>query len=506
MTEPTGTMTAATTESSAPTRLEPESETLAGGTEAEPAARLRRLPSVRLRIIAVHLGLLAVATIASVLVAERVILLRLDERIDRELAQETWELRRLAEEGVDPATGKPFGDDVRRLFTVYLQRNVPSHHEALISFVDGKPFLRSRPADVTYRIDRDPELVARWSRLRATDRGSVDTPGGKVEYLAVPIRVSEETLGVFVVAQFRDAERRELQSAVYAVGGVGLAVLLIGSILAWQLASSLLRPVNAVTKTARSISESDLSERIPIRGRDEIAELAQTFNEMLDRLEGAFVTQRRFVDDAGHELRTPITIVRGHLELLGEEPEERRETIALVMDELDRMSRIVNDLLELANVEEPDFLTPTPTDVATLTTEIHAKASALAPRKWTLEASGDGVVVVDRHRITQAVVQLAQNAVQYSDASEPIALGSAVADGEVRFWVRDRGPGIALEEQDRIFGRFARGGGGRRSDGAGLGLAIVNAIAQAHGGRVDVYSRPGAGATFTIVLPARRPG
>jgi signal transduction histidine kinase len=498
-------MTAATTEPTSPTRREPESETLPRRTAGEPARR-RRLPSVRLRILAVYLGLLALATIASVLVAERVILLRLDERIDRELAQETRELRRLAEEGVDPATGKPFGGDVRRLFRVYLERNVPSHHEALISFVGGKPFLRSRPADVSYRVDRDPELVALWSGLRTTERGSAETPGGRLEYLAVPLRVNKETLGVFVVAQFRDPERRELQSAVHAVAGVGFAVLLIGSLLAWQLASSVLKPVNAVTKTARSISESDLSERIPIRGRDEIAELAETFNEMLDRLERAFATQQRFVDDAGHELRTPITIVRGHLELLEDEPEERRETIALVMDELDRMSRIVTELLELAKAAEPEFLTPEPTDLATLTTEIHAKASALAPREWTLEASADGVVAADRYRITQAIVQLAQNAVQYSDASEPIALGSALADGEVRFWVRDRGPGIPLEEQDRIFGRFARGIGGRRSDGAGLGLAIVNAIAEAHGGRVDVYSRPGAGATFTVVVPARPPG
>jgi two-component system OmpR family sensor kinase len=497
---------AATTEPSSATRLEPESKTRLGGKAEEPAGRRRRLPSIRLRILAVHVGLLALATIASVFVAERVILLRLDERIDRELGQETRELHRLAEQGVDPATGRPFGTDVRRLFRVYLERNVPSHHEALISFVDGKPFLRSRPAAVSYRIDRDPELVARWSGLRRTERGSVDTPSGKLEYLAVPLLANNESLGVFVVAQFRDPERRELQSAVYAVAGVGFAALLIGSVLAWQLASSLLKPVNAVTKTARSISESDLSERIPIQGGDEIAELAHTFNEMLDRLERAFATQRRFVDDAGHELRTPITIVRGHLELLDDDPEERLKTMALVMDELDRMSRTVTELLELAMAEEPDFLSLEPTDLATLTAEIYAKASALAAREWTLEASADGVIVADRYRITQAIVQLAQNAVQYSDPSEPIALGSALADGEVRFWVRDRGPGIPLEEHERIFGRFARGVGGRRSDGAGLGLAIVKVIAEAHGGRVDVYSRPGAGATFTVVAPARRPG
>ena len=108
--------------------------------------------------------------------------------------------------------------------------------------------------------------------------------------------------------------------------------------------------------TARSISETDLTRRIPVSGRDEIAELARTFNAMLDRLEAAFATQRAFVSDASHELRTPITIVRGHLELLGDDPQERRETIALVTDELDRMSRFVDDLLLLAKAERDDFL------------------------------------------------------------------------------------------------------------------------------------------------------
>ena len=116
------------------------------------------------------------------------------------------------------------------------------------------------------------------------------------------------------------------------------------------------RPAAALGDTARSISETDLSRRIPVTGNDEIAELARTFNAMLDRLERAFATQRAFVSDASHELRTPITIVRGHLELLGDDPEERRETVALVTDELDRMSRFVDDLLLLARAEREDFL------------------------------------------------------------------------------------------------------------------------------------------------------
>jgi signal transduction histidine kinase len=261
-----------------------------------------------------------------------------------------------------------------------------------------------------------------------------------------------------------------------------------------------------VTGTARSISETDLSRRIPVQGRDEIGQLTTTFNEMLGRLETAFETQRHFVDDAGHELKTPITIIRGHLELLDEgDPEERRETVALVMDELDRMSRIVNDLLLLAKSEEPDFLGLETVDVEPLTDELQLKASALGARDWRVERRGRGIIVADRQRLTQAVVQLVQNAVDQTSDGDRISLGSAIENGEALFWVRDEGPGIPLEEQERIFQRFGRGTGARRAEGAGLGLAIVKAIADAHHGRVDLYSRPGAGALFTLVVPVEEP-
>jgi signal transduction histidine kinase len=466
--------------------------------------RLRWVPSsLRARVLASFIGLLALATTSSVVVTYEVLLIRLDQRIDAELAQEAAELRRLAT-GNDPATGRPFGTDVERIFEVYLERNVPSRQEALITFVDGQPFLRSRQV-VPYRLDADPELVARWASLAEPDRGRVDTPAGRVEYLAVPLRAGEGSTGVFVAAIFRDRLKGEADAAVRAAGGVGLAILLIGSLLAWRLAERVVRPVSALTKTARSISETDLSGRIPVRGRDEVAQLGTTFNEMIDRLEDAFAAQRRFVDDAGHELRTPLTIVQGHLELLGDDPDERRETLGLVMDELDRMRRIVDDLLLLAKREQPDFLRLATVEVGTLTDEVHAKALALAAREWRLESRGRGVIVADRQRLTQALVQLAENAARYSEDSEPIELGSSVADGEARFWVRDRGPGIPPAQQRAIFERFRRGSGPRRSEGAGLGLAIVKAIAEAHHGRVEIESDPNAGALFTVVIPVDQP-
>jgi len=159
----------------------------------------------------------------------------------------------------------------------------------------------------------------------------------------------------------------------------------------------------------------------------------------------------------------------------------------------------------LAQADEPHFLELGPVNVADLTSELERKASALGRRKWRIEASGRGIIVADRYRLTQAVVELAQNAVQHTEEDAEITLGSSVAPGEARFWVRDSGPGIPPEDQERIFDRFVRGSNGTRAGGAGLGLAIVRAIAAAHEGRVEVESSPEGGSTFTIAVPTDQP-
>jgi signal transduction histidine kinase len=477
-----------------------------GTTEpALPERSPRVLWGVRSRILLWYVVLMSAAIVASVLVVRRVLTVQVDSRIDASLVQETNELRDLAR-GRDPETGERFRGDVVRIFDVFLERNIPVRNEAYLTFVGGQPYLRSSPYVTPYRLDQDPELVARWGGLTTTERGRIlDSPAGTVDYLAVPLKRGDEVGGVFVAAFFRDLELEEIDPAVWGAVGVGLVNLLIGSLLAWRVAEGVLRPVRLVTGTAQSISEGDLTGRIEVTGRDEVARLATTFNEMLDRLEEAFATQRRFVDDAGHELRTPITVIRGHLELLEEDPEERDKALALVMGELDRMQRIVNDLLVLAKAQQPDFLDLEAVDMAALTEEIHAKATALAPRDWRLTGVGRGRVVADRQRLTQAVMQLAQNAAQHTQDGTRIELGSVVSDGEARVWVRDEGPGIPSDQRDCIFRRFSRAAGVRRSEGAGIGLAIVKAIAEAHHGRVEVESRPGAGSTFTLVIPTDQP-
>jgi signal transduction histidine kinase len=472
-------------------------------TEREPSRRLALLlRGARTRILAAFLILLTFSTVLSVLAIRQLLLVRTADRVDAALTQEVDEFRTLVQ-GNNPADGTPFSGRLRLIFDTFFDRNVPGAGETLVAYVDGRQYdVKSGGSGGAIPEGAHP---SRWAMLTRPERGNVETAVGTVRYLAVPVR-GREVSGVFVVAASLSSERREVEEAVRLAALVLLSVLLIASVLAWVVAGRVLAPLRLLAETARSIGESDLTRRIPVSGRDEIADLSRTFNAMLDRLEAAFATQRQFVSDASHELRTPITIVRGHLELLGDDPDERRETIALVTDELDRMSRFVDDLLVLAKAERDDFLRVSEVELGALTDELFDKARGLGTRDWRLEARGDALVVADRQRLTQAIMGLAQNAVQHTVDGDPIWLGSEADRREARLWVRDAGPGVGPDDQERIFGRFSRASASRRrSEGAGLGLAIVRAIAEAHGGRAGVSSRPGAGATFTVTIPLEGP-
>jgi two-component system, OmpR family, sensor kinase len=167
------------------------------------------------------------------------------------------------------------------------------------------------------------------------------------------------------------------------------------------------------------------------------------------------------------------------------------------------MARLVDDLLTLAHAERLDFLHRERVELGALTDELLSKAGALGDRAWVLDARAEGEVGADRHRLTQAVMQLAENAVRHTSPGDEIGLGTELSDGELRLWVRDTGRGVPAGAEHRVFERFARGPGMPRGESSGLGLSIVKAIAEAHGGRVELASMPGAGARFTIVLPAR---
>jgi two-component system OmpR family sensor kinase len=454
----------------------------------------------RLRVLGLAGGILAVG-IGVALVAQRTLLIeQMDDAVEANLEQERDELESLAG-GVDPSTGEPFAGDVEAIFRVFFERNVPVRDESYLALVDGEPFLATRSAPI--RLDEDRELVERLGALRAGERGDLQTEEGPVRYLAVPLSAQDgEARGVFVVAQLLTRERDQIDANTRAAAVIAAIILLVATFVAWVLAGRLLRPVHALTETARTISESDLSRRIPVRGDDEIAELARTFNDMLDRLAVGFETQRAFVDDAGHELRTPITVIRGQLEVMGDDPDERQEVMAVVDTELDRMSRIVEDLLLLAKAEQGDFVRAQEVELSDFTTELLVKARALGDRDWRLGACAEGTAHLDPQRMTQAVLNLARNAVEHAPADALITLGSEAADTTVRFYVDDSGPTIDAKDAERIFERFSRGGRRvRTADGAGLGLAIVRAVAEGHGGVARWRPGDDGGNRFEVVLP-----
>ncbi len=449
--------------------------------------------NLTVRIVLWYVGLMSVSALVSIGTIYQVMLVRMEERVNRTLVQEVEKFRRLVRE--------PGRDSLQATFDDFLSRNIPYDGIFLLTFLEGELYLSS-PTALPEGVRSHPQLLQEWGKLRQQTQGKRITPTDTLLYLGEPVQLSDG-LGVFVVVQSTARELQEVRDAVGVVVPVTLVVLTITSVSTWMVARKVLAPLRLLAQTAHSIGESNFSQRIPVQGVDEIAELTRTFNEMLDRLEATLTSQREFIADAGHELRTPLTIIQGHLELMGNDPREQEETLALVRDELERMGRLVNDLILLAKAERPDFLDLETLDTDVFTEELYAKAVALGNRVWLLEVESSAQFVADRGRLTQAVMNLAQNAVTHTEPGGTIAIGCAATPQDVRFWVRDNGVGISPADQERIFQRFARARVGNSNDGTGLGLAIVRAIVLAHGGSVELTSSPGQGATFTLIVPHR---
>ncbi len=462
-----------------------------------PDPRVSLLSGVRTRVLVSFLALLVLSTAASVLVLRQVLLSRIGDQVEKELVRDLDSLQDVSEAGLPP-DGRPFSG-VSQLFDTYLRQIAAPADGVLVTFINGELY-RAEVAEPGQA--KLGEAYGSLATTTAPTTGTLDTPLGESRYVAVPVSIGKSH-GVLVAASLTADERDQVESAVRIAIGVSIVVLLLASLFIWLAAGRAIAPLEALSRTARNISETDLSGRIPVRGNDEIAELGRTFNNMVARLEIAFANQKDFLSDVSHELRTPITVIRGHLETLGDSPEEREEAILVIQDELDQMSRYVDDLLLLAKAPQPDFLRTGPVDLDLFTHDLFAKARSLGDRDWRLDGTGVGIVVADQQRLTQAIMNLAENAVRYTREGEAIWLGSSLIGDGARLWVRDDGPGINEEDRERIFDRYARAD--TSSDGLGLGLSIVRAIAEAHGGRVELDSRPGLGATFTIVLPASSP-
>jgi signal transduction histidine kinase len=462
-----------------------------------------RLLTVRARILGAVLALAALGLIIAGGVAFTSQRRHVDDRMALSLTRSLEEFEALAQDGVNPSTGERFtsSDD---LVNFAMRQTVPAPHEGMVGFRAGRAqWIAASP--VPLRLEDDEALMDALEPLTTGGRvvlRVISTPTTSYRVLVVPVTEGKEP-SALVLAYDRDAEHAEFDQVfrTYAIIAV-VSLLLIGAV-GWVVAGRLLRPVRLLGQTARRISDTHTSERIPVTGNDDVSELTQAFNEMLDRLAAASDAEHQLLDDVGHELRTPLTIVRGHLELMDpRDPEDSAATRSLALDELDRMHRLVDDLMTLATAGSPDFVRLEETDLGRLTDDILDKARLLGDRRWKIDARTGATALVDEQRLTQAWLQLASNAVKFSAPGSKITLGSAVRDGRIRLWVRDEGIGVSPDQLERIFVRFAQA---ERDpafrDGAGLGLAIVSAIAGGHDGRVEVTSTRGFGSTFTLDLP-----
>jgi two-component system OmpR family sensor kinase len=322
-----------------------------------------------------------------------------------------------------------------------------------------------------------------------------------------PIVANGRRLGTFRVADPRAPIERAQSALLHTFLLVGVVALLASLAVAGWLATLITRPIRRVAGVASDVDAGDLTHRIgDVGGSVEVQQLAESFDHMLDRLEGGFERQRQFVSDASHELRTPLTVLRGQTELLeqfGDDPEERRNVVAMLLSELDQMNKLVDDMLSLARAEAGELVRPRPIVLGELIEDLERDLPLLGERDYRVKPMPDGVVNADPERLTQVFRNLIRNAVDHTGPGDGITISGIARNGSIEFCVADTGPGIPPDRLDRIFDRFHRVDEARDRDhgGSGLGLAIARAIVEAHGGRIWAESPPGTGAFVRFTLP-----
>lgn len=419
-------------------------------------------------------------------------------------------------------------DDVLRTRAADIAANVDP--------LSGTVFLHGpsieHPATYVQSVDTTGEVVDRNEALgvfelpisasvRAVAQGrhpayftTTEAAGVAMRELVAPVRVGTRTRGAVQLAVRLDDLEQTLERLrlVLLLGGLGGVVVAAG--LGWAVARRALRPVDDIAAAAHEIGQTqDLSRRLAAHREDELGTLVESLNGMLDRLQHArdeleqtLEGQRRFLADVSHELRTPLTTVRGNLEVILRDRSlpvaDRASAIADALEEAERMSRMVEDLLELARTGVAHDRPPEPVAFGRLV-EDAVESARSRPGSVPIECSVDGSPIVSGNadQLRRLVDNLIDNAVKYTvDGSVDVTVRSDA--GAVVCAVHDTGPGMTPSEAHHAFERFWRGDRARGEPGSGLGLAIAHAVAESHGGSISLDSRPGAGTTVTVRLPA----
>jgi two-component system OmpR family sensor kinase len=429
----------------------------------------------------------------------------LQGRIDSNLREQYAEFQQELPGGI--SSGRQLERSARSF--IASQRYHPESRIFLIEVAGGRNVTNERRVI-------EPEV----KREGAEQSNLLDAPDGlanvsteeasRLRVYSQPILAGGRRLGTFRVADPRAPIERAQSALRNTFLVVGAVALLVSLIVAGWLATLITRPIRRVASVASDVDAGDLTHRIgDVRSSDEVRLLAESFDHMLDRLEGAFQRQREFVSDASHELRTPLTVLRGQTELLGRignDPEERRRVVGMLLRELDQMNRLIEDMLALARAEAGELVRPQTILLGEFLEDLERDLPLLGARDFRVERIPDGTLEADPERLTQVFRNLAQNAVDHTGTGERITVSGTVRGGSIEFCVADTGPGIPPDRLERIFDRFHRVDEARDRDhgGSGLGLAIARAIVEAHGGRIWAESPLGEGAQIHFELPGFR--
>jgi signal transduction histidine kinase len=375
------------------------------------------------------------------------------------------------------------------------------------------------------------QLAQEAIKSENTDNGFSDVlfsakiSGESYYFMLAPISVGNQLAGFFLLGTPVDPDgqlHRLLFSLILGMLGT-LAIAMVGG---FWLADRAIHPVKKITQTARTIGETDLSQRLNLEQRDELGELADTFDEMLDRLQAAFERQRQFTADASHELRTPLTIVEleaSRALAASRSPQEYIRTLRVIQSENQFMTRMVSNLLTLARMDAGQVvLHKQELDLSDVVLDVVERLAPLAKKNQVKLTAGDLPelpVMGDQQFLVQMVSNLVDNAIKYSSGEDKcieVMTGNSISRQVQKAWVRviDNGPGIPPEHLPHLFDRFYQvdkarakqdqdleSQGSQTPSGTGLGLSIAKWIAQAHGGEIRVQSELGKGTTFEIYLP-----
>jgi heavy metal sensor kinase len=412
------------------------------------------------------------------------------------------------------------------LAAVRVEDGEPTLEPSVANVADGEFFLRLLDVDgaIVFEtggnaagIPLDQDVIAAALAGRTEYSAAQDEDDETLRLISVPVRpdvAQGDIAGVLQVGLDRNEIDEPLAGLLGALTLAGPLVLLIAAAGGYLLAGRALRPVAIITDLAARIGAGDLRSRLNLDlPDDELGRLARTFDAMLARIDDAFERQLRFTDDAAHELRTPLSMMRSQVDLTLARPRSTgayREALQAVDGDIERMAALVGTLLTLARSDAGQLAAERArfdlADTVRLVLEQYAPVAQEA--SITLrDETASAPLVADEDLLMQLLVNLIDNALAHTRSGGTVVAGCQRDNGRIHLWVTDTGEGIASQHQDRVFDRFYRVDAGRTRErgGAGLGLAICKAIAEAHGGTIDLTSRLGSGTRVGIVLPDGQP-